>query len=122
MSKLDSTLAKVVEKGILLAEKSGQFALEQAPELLQEFYRWEITKSIFVIVMCGLGILFLYPKVSGSLKIIKNDEGDISDVFLFAAGVCALFTSAIFIVSQSYNLIFILTAPKLYLIEYVIGR
>lgn len=121
MASLDSTLAKVVEKGILLAEKGGQFAIEQAPELVQEFYRWEVVKSLFLIIIFSLVSIFLIPKLQNTIKRLQEDE-ELYDMLLATFGGFALVASLFAVISNAYNLIFILTAPKLYLMEYVLGH
>ena len=57
LSKTDEVLSKAVEKGIELAEKTGNFVIEQAPDLLKEFYQWRIISCIMWIVIAI--ILFL---------------------------------------------------------------
>ena len=41
MSKTDDQLAKILQKGIEVAEKSGQFIIEQAPDLIQQLIIWK---------------------------------------------------------------------------------
>ena len=46
--KTDEVLSKVVEKALNVAEKTGEFAIEQAPLLLKEFYSWHIAKNSLI--------------------------------------------------------------------------
>jgi len=55
--KTDEVLSKVVEKALIVAEKTGNFVIEQTPLLLQEFYKWHITESILGIL---LGLIISY--------------------------------------------------------------
>ena len=51
MNELEKQLSKLVEKGIEVAEQTGNFVIEQAPDLLQEFFRWHISKNIFLMIV-----------------------------------------------------------------------
>ena len=54
----DQVLSKVVEKALIVAEKTGNFVIEQTPLLLQEFYKWHITESILGILL-GIAVTIL---------------------------------------------------------------
>ena len=56
MNKLEQQLGTILEKALNVAEKTGDFVLEQAPQLLQEFYMWHTSKFILGII---LGIILL---------------------------------------------------------------
>jgi len=126
MKNTDEALGKLIEKGIEVAEKSGQFVIDQAPDLLKEFYQWHIAENIFSIL---IGIIILF----GAYKVVKllgvEEEDYDTDLKLFGKhiGFGTILTSAfmtlfggIFICVGIYQLVFILVAPKLYLIEYFI--
>lgn len=133
--KTDEVLAEVVKKALTVAEKTGDFVIEQAPLLLQEFYNWHITVSILGIL---LGIcIFLLGRYIPNIWIINNEsQGNYSSKYfskytkndswengitpawiIFFTG---LLTSIVIISINLYNLLFLLIAPKLYLIEYFI--
>lgn len=57
---LDSELAKLVKKGIEVAESTGDFVIEQAPILLKEFYRWHIASEVLGIVFSSLYLFLIY--------------------------------------------------------------
>ena len=116
-----------------VAESTGNFVIEQAPELLQEFYRWHIAKSIFGIVTFGLLILLVYwffrfcgkKKEQGyhnTLMLGRYYETDEMPFFIlcFFIGIAVLIFP-IAMLTNIYNLVFILVAPKLYLIEHFIN-
>ena len=131
----DQVLSKIVEKALVVAEKTGNFVIEQTPLLLQEFYNWHIVGSILGILM-GI-IIFLLGRYIPNLWIIYNesqgkhsekyfnkytkncnwDNGILFARILFAFG---LIISSIMFMINLYNLLFILIAPKLYLINYFI--
>lgn len=133
--KTDEVLSEVVKKALTVAEKTGDFVIEQAPLLLQEFYNWHITVSILGIL---LGIcIFLLGRYIPNIW-INNDESQgrysskyfnkytadsyydngIIPAYIFFILCCI--TSIIIISINLYNLLFLLIAPKLYLIEYFI--
>ena len=129
--KTDEVLSKVVEKALNVAEKTGDFVIEQAPLLLQEFYNWHILKHSFsvligiIILLTGYNLRKLWGK-----KVDKDYEADWNEVVIngyaseevstfMTMGVGFIFGAAILAVGL-YKLCFILVAPKLYLIEYFI--
>lgn len=139
----DQVLAEIVQKGIKLAEKTGEFAIEQAPLLLQEFYKWNITKCILFIIigllifigsicisnLWGSKTKFTYIEFEGysfqkkkEAKLIKgryykNYDNFISHNMIRLIGIL-IFLILLFV--QIYKLLFIILAPKLFLINYFV--
>lgn len=126
MKNTDEALGKLIEKGIEVAEKSGQFVMDQAPDLLQQFYMWHIAQNVFGLLL-GIILLFASYKV---IKMFGENESDWdTDLEIFGKhiGFGVTLTSAfialfgiIFFFASLYQLIFILIAPKLFLIEYFV--
>lgn len=141
--KTDEVLSKVVERALNVAEKTGEFVIEQVPLLLQEFYQWHICKAIFMALL-WLSIFFLIQRLSKLLsfsdeKMIPEEnkkyyfkkrdgryyyssfrDGD-SEAYAFSIGIkVASYFTFIGVAVFLYDLVFILVAPKLYLIEYFI--
>ena len=117
--KTDEFLSEVVKKALLVAEKTGNFVIEQSPLILQEFYNWNIAKFSLGIFLCLVGFIL---SVIWFVKFNKHE--DLMDEFgcligLIFSSVIGLF-SIIYLCINIYNLVFILVAPKLYLIEYFI--
>lgn len=121
--KTDEVLSKVVEKALTVAEKTGEFVIEQAPLLLQEFYAWHIASN------CLGAALFIF--LSGLLCYVirrinkwgKEENLDLSDPEYFFPKMLSwtgLIISFIFLCANIYDLAFIYFAPKLYLIEYFV--
>lgn len=114
-SELDETLANVVARAMEVAEATGEFVVEQSPLLLQEFYMWHTTVAIFWIV---IGIA---PLLIGLLVFNKAMEFNDGEYWYSPAPLGAnLLAIAGFatIATNTYTLLFISIAPKLYLIEY----
>lgn len=127
----DKVLSEVVKKALIVAEKTGDFVIEQAPMLLQEFYNWHIFSHIFFICI-GI-IIILFSRYAPYLW-LEKEEDVYNDVRYFSRygeeGV--FFGYALFLIGgilgfiitliDIYNLIYILVAPKLYLIDYFINQ
>jgi|SaaInl47_10m_RNA_FD_contig_41_1724374_length_730_multi_4_in_0_out_0_1 hypothetical protein len=116
MKELEKQLSTILEKALNVAEKSGDFVIEQAPLLLQEFYKWHTASHImgaclFVIPL----ILFIYFYRKADWDYLDSLNEILSVVF-GVLSLCFIITSVINI----YQLVFIITAPKLYLIEYFV--
>lgn len=112
LSKTDEVLAKAVEKGIELAEKTGNFVVEQAPDLLKEFYAWELWSNVSVIIL----MLFIsYAIFFISKKVVESADDNI----LYIINLFQILP-LIFLCVSTYKVIFISVAPKLYLIQYFI--
>ena len=128
MYELETQLAELVKKGIEVAEKTGEFAIEQAPLLLKEFYRWHIIENIFFIAL-AIGI-YLGGRYLPYLWLNKFDEyddikffkksGDEGGMFAYIMFVSCAITALVITSCAIYDLVYILTAPKLYLIDYFI--
>lgn len=121
MNELEKQLAKIVEKSLEVAERTGEFVIEQAPELLQEFYMWHTASYILGIILCVavLAVISAFVVTIGK----KNDWDFREEVVFFSVvfGVIGGLVSLVFLFTNIYNLTFVLIAPKLYLIEYFLA-
>ena len=137
--QLEETLSKILDKSIELAEKTGEFVIEQGTELLQQFFMWHTAMHIFYIVLSFIFLIiaFTTPKLLGSKKELTTKDMEYGSIsrnikflnrnyesgmpgIIFSVIICAGFSIAslaIFFIHIFY-LINILIAPKLYLIEY----
>jgi len=121
--KTDKALSEIVKKALVVAEKTGEFAIEQAPLLLKEFYMWHITKNVLSLSMWVVFLIAIYI-ILKKIKNYKEEENlDMSDAeyfFPIAFSYTGVIVCVIFLFISIYDLVFILVAPKLYLIEYFI--
>ena len=110
MNKLEEQLGIILEKSLNLAEQSGDFIIEQGGALLVEFYSWHTITAILGIVLC----LFISLLIHLSLRFFLKQE-EKTEIYVFE-----LFQilPLMFLIGNIYDLVFVLTAPKLYLIEY----
>jgi len=113
---MNEELLKILKKAMEIAEATGDFVLEQSPLLLQEFFLWHFWMNammatiFFVAGLISLTIGFRVAKSSG-----EYFETPIPIIAHIVTGVLAIATFA-----KIYNVVFVLVAPKLYLIDYLL--
>lgn len=141
---LENQLAKVIEKSLSLAEKTGEFVIEQAPDLLREFYVWHISKYSIGIFLSFLLAFFVYrlsylfgkkqpfeaikdEGYSWSKRVNSEkyygryfipDSDNKGGLIGFRIGSIVVFL--MIFIPNLYGIIKITLAPKIYLIEYFI--
>jgi len=144
MNEVENQLAELIKKGIEVAEKTGEFAIEQAPLLLQEFYMWHIAKALMFIcvgIVVWLILRFIsnlfgskdpfkwvrnkgysFEKEEDSVliqgKYYRKGSDNYIGAMIFKYAGLLIFTAIFF--ANLYKILFITIAPKLYLIEYFI--
>ena len=121
--KTDEVLSEIVKKALTVAEKTGDFVIEQTPLLLQEFYRWHIAKSSLSIFISLIAVILMIVLMNKHRKYVTKEDLDMSDAECFFPrifGWIGFFVATGFLISYVYDLAFILFAPKLYLIEYFV--
>ena len=121
IATLEDKLMPLVDKALSAMESTGEFVIEQTPLLLQEFYAWHISKSIF------LGLMFLVASILCIVVFVKSIKWDKAlnaeedNPIYWITGTFSGMGGIVFIVvffNRVYDLIMILVAPRLYLIEY----
>jgi FtsH-binding integral membrane protein len=93
------------------------FVAEQAPLVAQEIVRWGMYKAILLMVLCAV-LLALVVISTLMMRRLFDDEGDKNGATQFGMiiGTCvAGFTLA----PGIYNLCYVLTAPRLYILEQI---
>lgn len=128
MKNSNQTLQKILEKSMEMAESTGQFIVEQGGELLEQFFLWHTARH-------SIGILLAFAILFFSFRIIrlfsskeKEDwhteimgryyEEDHAAFFAWTIIIIGSIVSLIIFLVNFYHLVYILTAPKLYLIDY----
>ena len=136
--ELEQQLAIVLEKGLALAEKTGEFVIEQGTDLVQEFYYWHFTSNIFYILL-GIMVFMMGrygPHIWVNLKekpeneryvskffnryCIENDYDGIKDFLAYLTFIIGSIISFILLIYNTLDLLKLIVSPKLYLIEYFI--
>ena len=111
-------------KGIIeSAVRVKDFAVEQAPSVIQELLQWKMAESllvtgfmIFIITVLGLISYKTYQK-HGFLNSLKDDISGAGALVLFSGVAGAMLGVSSFLISD-FVWLQILIAPKVYLIEY----
>lgn len=132
---MNEQLEILIKKAIEAAEKTGEFVIDQAPDVLQEFYRWHLISNAFTAVILILATIAIWKMFKAIGRKSEDDFCSYTDtVFLFGkhyetlTGIMLLVMGVIFgggltlgfAIQSIYNVVFIYVAPKLYLIEYFI--
>ena len=130
MNETDKQLAEILKKGLETAEKTGNFIVEQAPDLIKQLLIWKTVEySIYVIMGISL-IIYFYRWTK---KVSKENEddfedylmGSVSNIFIAIGQMTILIVGVLLISENLHSLIQIVFAPKIYLIEYtanLLGR
>jgi uncharacterized membrane protein YuzA (DUF378 family) len=133
MNETDKQLAEILKKGLETAEKTGNFIVEQAPDLIRQLLIWKTVEySVYVILGISL-IIYFYRWTKKVSKEMKENEDDFEDYFmdsfaniLIAIGQLSLLIIGMILIAENLqDLIQIVFAPKIYLIEYsakLLGR
>ena len=133
MNETDKQLAEILKKGLETAEKTGNFIVEQAPDLIRQLLIWKTVEySVYVILGISL-IIYFYRWIKKVSKEMKENEDDFEDYFmdsfaniLIAIGQLSLLIIGMILIAENLqDLIQIVFAPKIYLIEYsakLLGR
>ncbi len=107
---MEEELKKALEQGLKLAEKTGEFVIEQAPELLQQFYNWHLVENIIVF---SVGLLMLIASIWSIRYGLKEYESEYQIL-----GAFGILISLVCLIIGAMSTIKILVAPKIYLIEH----
>lgn len=126
MNETDKQLAEILKKGLETAEKTGNFIVEQAPDLIRQLLIWKTVEySVYVIIGISL-IVYFYRWTKKVAKKIKENEDNFEDYFadsianiLIAIGQLTFLIIGMLLIAENLqDLIQIVFAPKIYLIEY----
>ena len=122
-TETDKHIAEILKKGLEAAEKSGNFVIEQAPDLVKQLITYKtIETSICVLIEITLMYLifiyfkYLYKKNNEDSDFIIYDEFHI--IGMIITSLMGIFLFFAFITDIS-NLIQLIFAPKIYLLEYI---
>ena len=122
-AETDKQIAEILKKGLEVAEKSGNFVIEQAPDLVKQLITYKtIETSIYVLIEITLMYLiaryfkYLYKKNNENSSFISENSFHVIGIIIsFMASIFFFFA---FIIDIS-NLIELIFAPKIYLLEYI---
>ena len=122
-TETDKQIAEILKKGLEVAEKSGNFVIEQAPDLVKQLITYKtIEASIYVLIEITLIYLivryikYLHKKNNEDSDFIVDNEFHITGMIITLIMGIILFFVFINDISDLIKLIF---APKIYLLEYI---
>ena len=121
MKETDQQLAYILKKGLEVAEKTGNFVVEQAPDLIQQLIVWKTCEYIFWILISIAFLFSIYKWYKSAMKRYDDldnfiDETEFLAFFTYSITVILILGIALF--HGFFNLLQILLAPKIWLIEY----
>ena len=121
MRKTDEQLAEILKKGLEAAEKTGSFVVEQAPDLIQQLIVWKTCEYILLILISVGLILSIKKWYNSAIKRYGDFDDFIDSVEFVGFSIYSIIVIPIFGIALFYsffNLVQILLAPKIWLIEY----
>lgn len=99
------------------------FALQQAPLVVQEFLSWKMGEAIFNCIFFSIAVIILLSIIIWAKKKIKKLQSCDDDIVFYSMIItfCIVFTvgSTIPIKTNIETIIKIKLAPRVYIIEYV---
>ena len=107
---LKEQVSAIVKKAVNIAEQTGEFVIEQAPDLIREFIMFHRVEETAYILLSLLSMYLIYY-ISKIVVKITNNSVD------YLINVLSIVPIAAFIVCLS-DFIKVWVAPKLFLIEY----
>ena len=122
-NKTDEVLAATITKGLETAEKTGQFLKEQLPDVVQQLLMWNTADCIMWIsviliyyIVYSIGWVKLTKKAEASGK--YSDSSDVAYTFKLVGGFFGLIIGLPLLMIYLSELLKLLIAPKLWLLEY----
>ena len=117
-SNTDKVLASVIQKALEAAETTGQFVIDQAPDLIQQFLSYHLYATVFLLVISFIITLLCARGIFSKkhTEYLDDNDMEILKVLYVIGGLifCILF------LIQVMDLLKILIAPKIYIIEYFV--
>jgi len=106
--------------------KAVDFAVEQAPIVVQEFLSWKMGEAIFNVIAYTIAAIVLFSVLRFLLKKIKEADMNSSPEEIVPIGLGFLFCSVVFCLiiftqlkPNIETIIKIKLAPRVYILEYV---
>jgi hypothetical protein len=126
-SNTDKAVAAAIEKGTVAAQEvineslnviknSKDFVVEEAPKVVKEYLKWKFAVSIFWI--CFGVFILLFFSILGTVW-LKSQDPDFN-LFGFLSVFISLIWGLPVIFTNVYELIYIVFAPRIYLIQHLV--
>lgn len=115
-NKAEEVMAAVLQKALEVAEKTGDFVTDQAPDVVHQLLVWKLASSVLVAAVL-LFVAAIFARLVYRATKWKDDDRDAQAACVVAGTVGAALCGAAG-VSAAITALQIWLAPKVYLIEY----
>jgi hypothetical protein len=122
--KKNAILNELGEKAIYIIDNIEKLTIEQLPDICRQVIQYEIFRSIIVLFACSFVIFLALPLLKRGMSIVKKSneteycrlaEEGFASILVF--GIISLIPAAM-LLFQTFVLIKVIVAPKIYLLEY----
>lgn len=97
-------------------QQGKDLVIDQAPTVVKEFLRWNFYQDLFWI---GVGLATILTGTIIYYKLKKSLKGTMEYGFQFVPGAVGWIIGTVAVAINLFDLIKLLVAPRIYLIEYV---
>jgi len=108
-------LLVILKQGIV---EGKELITTQFPILCQQIVKWGIWGNIFQIVIFSIMLYISYRLMRLGFKKL-NESGEEGWGILFIGSILGVIFSNLFLLISIYNLLRVLSAPNLYILEYL---
>lgn len=115
MQKTDAVLSTILEKALDGAQATGDFIAGQIPDVVKELLAYYTATDIFWILISILGFFGTWALYRWAIRMYEIDS-DYGPMYILPA--CSGILSIIIFMVNILDLLKIMVAPKLYLLEY----
>lgn len=115
-TKADEAVSQVLAKALEAPQVTGDFVVEQAPDVVQQLLLWELASSCIwaAAILLAITLVWLGRRWLVSLD-DYDDEGRITTAFIAAVITSFLSVPLLFNIAAALK---VLVAPNIFLLEY----
>jgi hypothetical protein len=119
--QMKTTLAEYMKKMLTAIETGANFAADQIPLIVQEKLAFDFWWSMVWVVVAVIGFIFGIWLIRDGIKLYKIDQhNDMVDGHFFG-GLILLAAGSIIGLMNIYYVLKISLAPRLYIIDWLLG-
>jgi hypothetical protein len=123
-TNLQDQVAVLIQKSILLAEKTGEFVVAETSDVVKQFLLWKFWEHTISAI---LAILFFIPVLLASVyALVKgfDSQSDLEGIGIFLSFIGFLIAGIIGVaaVCEGFKAVKVSVAPKVYLLEWVADK
>jgi hypothetical protein len=123
-TNLQDQVAALIQKSILLAEKTGEFVVAETSDVVKQFLVWKFWEHTISAI---LAILFFIPVLLASVyALVKgfDRQSELEGIGIFLSFIGFLIAGIIGVaaVCDGFKAVKVSVAPKVYLLEWVADK